>query len=125
MLRGHPGVSLMNDLHTHGRPPNGGRPFYVGLTFLVLDDSMDELETVQYLVHHQTWLTNPTILKGPVHTQCSRFSQFFLHLCSMLLFKRLFGFGICKDVAIYSQFHAIELSWCSSTLERKCFKEIT
>ena len=40
----------MDDLHTHRQPPNGGRPSYVGLTFLVLDDTMDELEIVRFLV---------------------------------------------------------------------------
>ena len=28
---------------------------YVELTFLVLDDSMDELEMVRFLVHHQIY----------------------------------------------------------------------
>jgi len=44
VLRGRPAASLMDDLHTHGQPPHGGWPSYVRLTFLALDDSMDELE---------------------------------------------------------------------------------
>ena len=50
----------MDDLRTHGRPPHGGRPSYAGLTFLALDDTMDELETAQFLVHHQL----PPLSKG-------------------------------------------------------------
>ena len=38
----------MYDFHTHGRPPDGGRPSYVGLTFLVLDDTMDKLDIVRF-----------------------------------------------------------------------------
>ena len=52
MLGGCPAASLMDDLHTHGQPPHGGWPSYVRLTFLALDDSMDELEMVWFLVHH-------------------------------------------------------------------------
>ena len=47
MLRDRPTASLMDDLHTYGMWPS-----YVGLTFLVLDDSMDELEMGRLLVHH-------------------------------------------------------------------------
>ena len=36
----------MDELNFYGRPPDGGRPCFVGLTFLVLDNSMDELEIV-------------------------------------------------------------------------------
>ena len=36
----------MDDHHVYGRPLHDGRPSYVGLTSLVLDDSMDELEIV-------------------------------------------------------------------------------
>ena len=46
MLRGLPGVFLMDDIHALRRPPNDGRPFCVGLIFLALDDFMDELEMV-------------------------------------------------------------------------------
>ena len=53
MLRGLPGVFLMDDIHALRRPPNDGRPFCVGLIFLALDDSMDELEMVLFLVRHQ------------------------------------------------------------------------
>ena len=41
----------MDDLHTHKRPYSVWHS-YVELTFLVLDDSMDELEMVRLLVHH-------------------------------------------------------------------------
>jgi len=34
-------------------PPIVDWPSYVELTFLVLDDSMDELEMIRFLVHHQ------------------------------------------------------------------------
>ena len=53
MLRGRPVASLVDDLHTHGQPPHSGWPSYVGLTFLVFDDFMDELEMVRFLLHHQ------------------------------------------------------------------------
>ena len=64
MLRGHPDASLIDNVHTHRQPPDGGRPSYVGLTFLVQDDTMDELEIVRFLVHHQL----PPLSKGhPEH----------------------------------------------------------
>ena len=50
----------MDDLQTHEQPPEGGQPSYVELTFLVLDDTMDELEIAQFLVHHQL----PPLSKG-------------------------------------------------------------
>ena len=43
---------ITDDLRTHRRPPDSGWRSYVGLTFLVLDNSMDELEMVWFLVHH-------------------------------------------------------------------------
>ena len=53
MLRGRPDAFLMDDLRTHGRLPNDGRPSYVGLTFLVLDDSYGRIGDSSILVHHQ------------------------------------------------------------------------
>ena len=55
-MRGLPGVFLMDDLHAYRRPLDNGWPFYVGLIFLALDDSIDELEMVQFLVHLQLLL---------------------------------------------------------------------
>ena len=52
-MKGHQGASLMDDLHTHGWPPDGGRPSYVGLTFMVLDDSYGRIGDSSILVHHQ------------------------------------------------------------------------
>ena len=46
MLGGHLGASMMDDLLTLGRPSR------VGTTFLDLDDTIDELEMIQFLVHH-------------------------------------------------------------------------
>ena len=51
---------MMDDLQTHGRLPESGWPSYVGLTFLDLDNTMDKLEIVQLLVHHQL----PPLSKG-------------------------------------------------------------
>ena len=39
MLRSLPGVFLVDNHHAHRRPLDNGRPSYVGLTFLALDDS--------------------------------------------------------------------------------------
>ena len=36
-----------------GWPSYARRPSYIGTAFLDLDDAMDELEIVQFLVHHQ------------------------------------------------------------------------
>ena len=46
MLGGHPGASMLNELLALGRPS------WIGTTFLDLNDIMDELEIVQFLVHH-------------------------------------------------------------------------
>ena len=46
MLGGHPGASMLNELLALGRPS------CIGTTFLDLNDIMDELEIVQFLVHH-------------------------------------------------------------------------
>ena len=47
MLGGRPGASVLDDLLTLRRPS------CIGTTFLDLDDTMDELEIVQFLVHHK------------------------------------------------------------------------
>ena len=52
-MRGRPDAFLMDDLRTHGRLPDGGRPSYVGLTFLVLNDSYGRIGDNSILVHHQ------------------------------------------------------------------------
>ena len=46
MLGGHPGDSMLDNLLALGRP-------CIRTTFLVLEDTMDELKIVQFLVHHQ------------------------------------------------------------------------
>ena len=70
MLGGRPGASMLDDLLTLGRlsyarqPSYARRPSYIGTTFLNLDDTMDKLEIVQLLVHHQL----PPVSKGrPEH----------------------------------------------------------
>ena len=58
MLGGCIGASMLDDLLTIGQPS------YIGTTFLDLDDTMDKLEIVQFLVHHQL----PPLPKGrPEH----------------------------------------------------------
>ena len=52
MLRGRLGAFMMDDFLTLGRPSYAGRPSYIRITFLDMDDTMDELEMVQLLVHH-------------------------------------------------------------------------
>ena len=52
VLRGRLAASMMDDLQTHRRLLESGRRSYIGLTFSDLDDTMDELEIVQLLVHH-------------------------------------------------------------------------
>ena len=46
VLGSRPGDSMLDDLLALGQP------FCIGTTFLVLDDTMDELEIVQFLVHY-------------------------------------------------------------------------
>ena len=46
MLGGCPSASMLDDLLTLGQPSR------VGTTFLDLDDTMDELEMIQFLDHH-------------------------------------------------------------------------
>ena len=46
MLGSRPGPSILDDLLALGRPS------CIGTTFLDLDDTMSELEIVQFLVHH-------------------------------------------------------------------------
>ena len=47
VLGGRPSVSMLDDLLALGRPS------CIGTTFLDLDNTMDELEIVQFLVHRQ------------------------------------------------------------------------
>ena len=47
MLGGRLGAFMLDDLFTFGRPSR------IRTTFPDLDDTMDELEIVQFLVHHQ------------------------------------------------------------------------
>ena len=64
MLGGCIGASMLDDLLTIGQPSYVGQPSYIGTTFLDLDDTMDKLEIVQFLVHHQL----PPLPKGrPKH----------------------------------------------------------
>ena len=87
MLRGRPAASLIDDLHTHRRPPHGGWPSYVGLTFLVLDDSMDELEMVRILVHHQTLLGHR--MQNPKKKKKNQILTYFLSVHFLL---KILGF---------------------------------
>ena len=65
MLGGHPGASMLDDLLAHGRPS------CIGTTFLDLDDTMDELEIVQFLVHHQSPFLFILVHSGPIQSMQS------------------------------------------------------
>ena len=69
MLGGHPGASMLDDLLTLGRLS------CIGTTFLDLDNTMDKLEIIQFLVHHQL-LPLP---KGRLE-HCGRTVFFFTHV---------------------------------------------
>ena len=49
---------MMDNLLTLGQPSYAGQPSYIGITFLELHDTMDELEMIQLLVYHQDGILN-------------------------------------------------------------------
>ena len=94
MLGGHPGASTLDDLLTLGQPS------CIGTTFLDLDDTMDELEIVQF------WFTisSPfcprvvmdTVVELFAFDTCQYFNgQLICHVSSLLWLDFSFQITLC------------------------------